>query len=117
MQGKKTLNEELYRINQLMVNSSSDVLLEQVEAKIINKVLDGAITPEGLIKIMDDIGFETDGVIPSFLNKFDDLVIFTKGNGELWDEVIQKAAEVEKVTKYFDELGNEVDPFLNWKSW
>ena len=114
MQGKKTLNEELYRINQLMVNSSSDVLLEQVEAKIINKVLDGAITPEGLIKIMDDIGFETDGVIPSFLNKFDDLVVFTKGNGELWDEVIQKAAEVEKVTKYFDELGNEV-PFSQLK--
>ena len=76
MRGKKTLNEELYRINQIMVNSSSNILSEQVEAKIINKVLDDAITPQGLVKIMDDLGFETDGVIPSFLNKFDDLIIF-----------------------------------------
>ena len=43
MRSKKTLNEELYRINQIMVNSSSDILLEQAEAKIINKVLDDAI--------------------------------------------------------------------------
>ena len=71
MRSKKTLNEELYRINQIMVNSSSDILLEQPEAKIINKVLDDAITPQGLVKIMDDLGFETDGVIPNFLNKFD----------------------------------------------
>ena len=51
MRNKKTLNEELYRINQLIVNSSSDVLLEQVEAKIINKVLDDTITPQGLLTI------------------------------------------------------------------
>ena len=82
MRNKKTLNEELYRINQLMVNSSSDVLLEQVEAKIINKVLDDTITPQGLVKIMDDLGFDTDGVIPNFLNKFDDLIVFASKGGD-----------------------------------
>ena len=78
MQGKKTLNEELYRINQIMVSSSSDILLEQggPEAKIINKVLDDAITPQGLVKIMDDLGFETDGVMTNFLSKFDDLIVY-----------------------------------------
>lgn len=107
MRGKKTLNEELYRINQIMVNSSSNILSEQVEAKIINKVLDDAITPQGLVKIMDDLGFETDGVIPSFLNKFDDLIIFAKGKDE-WNEIIQKGTEIKTITRYFNELGEEL---------
>ena len=111
MRGKKTLNEELYRINQIMVNSSSDILLEQggPEAKIINKVLDDAITPQGLVKIMDDLGFETDGVIPNFLNKFDDLIIFAKDKA-MWDEIMQKASKTEKITRYFNDLGEEIDP-------
>ena len=109
MRGKKTLNEELHRINQIMVNSSGDVLLEQIETKIINKVLDDAITPQGLVKIMDDLGFETDGVIPNFLNKFDDLIIFAKDKG-MWDEVMQKASKTEKITRYFNDLGEEIDP-------
>ena len=112
MQGKKTLNEELYRINQIMVNSSSDILLEQggPEAKIINKVLDDAITPQGLVKIMDDLGFETDGVIPNFLNKFDDLIVFASKGGDEWNEIIQKAAQTDKITRYFNDLGEEIDP-------
>ena len=109
MRGKKTLNEELHRINQIMVNSSGDVLLEQIETKIINKVLDDAITPQGLVKIMDDLGFETDGVIPNFLNKFDDLIIFAKDKA-MWDEIMQKASKTEKITRYFNDLGEEIDP-------
>jgi len=112
MQGKKTLNEELYRINQIMVSSSSDILLEQggPEAKIINKVLDDAITPQGLVKIMDDLGFETDGVMTNFLSKFDDLIVYASKGGDEWNEIIQKAAETKKITRYFNDLGEEIDP-------
>jgi hypothetical protein len=111
MRGKKTLKEELYRINQVMVNSSSDILLEQggPEAKIINKVLDDVITPDGLITLMDKVGFKTDGVIPNFLNKFDDLIVFAKG-GDEWNEIIQKASKTKTITRYFNELGEEIDP-------
>ena len=110
MRSKKKLNEELYRINQIMVNSSSDILLEQAEAKIINKVLDDTITPQGLVKIMKELGFETDGVIPNFLSKFDDLIVYASKGGDEWNEIIQKAAQTKKITRYFNDLGEEIDP-------
>ena len=87
---KKTLNEELNRINEIILNTTpKNILVEQDSAtrKIMGDITDKIITPSGLNKLFKGMGLEG---LETFATKYLDnykRLVNKLGDGS-WDEMI-----------------------------
>ena len=98
---KNTLNEELSRINEIILNTTpKHVLVEQDSAtrKIMGDIADGLITPEGLNKVFKGMGLSG---LETFATKYLDnyKTLIKKLNDGTWDDMI---IDTPKVTSRID---------------
>ena len=109
---KKTLNEELNRINEIILNTTpKNILVEQDSAtrKIMGDITDKIITPSGLNKLFKGMGLEG---LETFATKYLDnykRLVNKLGDGS-WDEMIIDTPKVINRTDVTDvETGRVLD--------
>jgi len=91
MRYKKTLNEELYRINQIMVQSSNANILNEQSDKLIRKItgdqIDNFLSPDNVNRLFKRLGLEGfEDINIKYLDNFDNLI--AKSSKEDWDDII-----------------------------
>ena len=104
---KRNLNEELSRINEIMVDNNPEILTEQPKPpaelrKVIDDVTGEIFTPEGMKKMFAKLGLNgLDKQMTKFVDNFDALRLLANTDGA-WDDMISKAKNVKEVINVFD---------------
>ena len=103
----RNLNEELTRINEIIVGNSPEILTEQPKVpagvrKSINDATGGMFTPEGMKKMFAKMGLDgLDAQMVKFVDNFDALRVLANTEGG-WDDMISRAMKVYSEVDIFD---------------
>lgn len=102
---KRNLNEELARINEIIVDSQPQLLTEvkgDPIKKAVGDAVEGLFTPEGMKKLFKKLNLEDlSSVTTKFVDNFDDFRALAKDN-RTWNDMISNAKVLESVTDVFD---------------
>ena len=114
---KKNLNEELARINEIMVSNQPELLMEVKDPGQIRKVVGDVVmdmfTPKGLNDLFESLGFKSmDSQMTKFVDNFDGLRNLAKTEGA-WNDMISNKETLESTSEIFEKLPDGTTKMLS----